>query len=119
MKIFKTLALSTLFTILFVPLFAQLPPSFQWEEEDLICKEQERADFHLQPRGNRTAFADQTDIFYQSMHWEIDPAQYYIKGEITYYFSSKVANLSELHLDLSKDLQINSINRWNTSLTHT
>jgi aminopeptidase N len=53
------------------------------------------------------------------MHWEINPAVRYIKGEITYYFKSKVSNLDEFHLDLSNELQVITITRNNQSLGFT
>ena len=90
-------------------LTAQWGDIIQWEQEDLICKEQERGAFHLHQRGLRNAFSDQTDIFYQEMHWDIDPAQNYIKGEITYHFTSRTADLTTLHLDLSNSLQVSCL----------
>ena len=45
------------------------------------------------------------------MNWEIDPAQHYIIGEITYYFNSRVNDLSEMVFDLSDALQVNSVTR--------
>jgi aminopeptidase N len=112
------LVVSCLISLLFtLSLTAQINPDFQWELDDLICKEQEKASFHIHERGLRNPFSDRTDIFYQNMKWEINPAEYYIKGEITYHFKSKIDNLTELHLDLSNDLSINSIVRGNTALT--
>lgn len=102
----------------FLSLPAQDFSDFLMEQEDIICKEQEQASHHIHPRGTRNAFAGQTDMYYQSMHWEIDPAQKYIKGVITYYFKSRIADLTELHLDLSDALDVNSIARGATPLTY-
>jgi len=109
---FLTLAIS------FFSLSAQDDLQFLWNQEDIICKEQEQASKRIEPRGQRNAFADQTDMYYQSMYWEVDPNQRYIKGTITYYFKSKKANLSELYLDLSSSLQVNTITRQSTPLTY-
>ena len=98
-------------------LSAQDEFNFLMDQEDIICKEQELASHHLQPRGQRNAYAGQTDMFYQSMHWEIDPAQKYVKGTITYYFKSRIANLTQLYLDLTDALQVNSIARGGSPLT--
>ncbi len=100
-------------------LSAQEDQSIIWDHEAIICKEQAHAELNIQQRGYRTVFADRTDIHYQVMKWDIDPAQYYITGEITYYFKSKVANLTELHLDMANELQVNSITRNATPLTFT
>lgn len=102
-----------------ITMTAQWGDIIQWEQEDLICKEQERGAFHIHQRGLRNAFSDQTDIYYQAMKWEIDPAQNYIKGEITYHFKSKVTNLTELHLDLSNSLQVSSVLGGATPLSYT
>jgi len=102
-------------------LSAQEDQSIIWDHEAIICKEQEHGASQLQQRGYRTAFADRTDIYYQVMKWDIDPAQYYITGEITYHFKSRIDNLTELHLDMANELQVNSITRNATplSFTHT
>lgn len=62
--------------------------------------------------------AGQTDIYYQEMRWEIDPAVVYIKGEITYHFKSNVDLLSQIVLDLANTMQINSIRRGNVDLSY-
>ncbi len=77
------------------------------------------AEDFLHLKHHRNAFAYQTDIFYQEIHWEIDPDNYYIKGEITYRFKSLVPNLTALVLDLSDALQVNTINRNVDALTYT
>ena len=119
MKQPKALFLSLILCLSASLLFAQLPPSFEWDMDELICKESERAVSKMDPQHLRTAFSDQTNIIYQEMHWEIDPADRYVKGEITYIFKSKVANLTQFHLDLSKDLQVESIERNSASLSFT
>ena len=56
------------------------------------------------------------DIFYQEIYWNIDPAVYYISGEITYYFKSRKEKLSLLVLDLSDSLHVNYVKRGNVDL---
>ncbi|HSF89458.1 MAG TPA: M1 family aminopeptidase [Saprospiraceae bacterium] len=104
-----------------ITISAQEDQSIIWDHENVICKEQEHAALKIHQRGSRTVFADRTDIYYQVMKWDIDPAQYYITGEITYHFKSRVNNLTELHLDMANELQVNSISRNATplSFTHT
>ncbi len=119
MKTSRIILTPTLILLSIFSLSAQWGDIIQWEQEDLICKEQEKGAFHIHQRGLRNAFSDQTDIFYQSMHWDIDPAQNYIKGEITYHFKSKIPSLTELHLDLSNSLQVTSVMRGASPLTFT
>ena len=82
-----------------------------FDMDEIICKEQEAAESHINKLSLRTAYSDETDIYYQEMHWEIDPAVYYITGEITYYFKSKKSNLTRFYLDLANELAVNSIKR--------
>ena len=108
--------LSTFLTILFtgIATFTVLGQNGQtnpFDLDELICKEQETAESQINKLSQRTAYSDETDIYYQEMRWEIDPAVYYITGEITYYFKSKKANLNLFYLDLANELAINSITR--------
>ncbi|MCB9275649.1 MAG: T9SS type A sorting domain-containing protein [Lewinellaceae bacterium] len=54
-------------------------------------------------------FTDNYDIIYQRMEWEVDPAQYYIQGSVTTYFSPTRNELSFFNLDLSTALQVSSV----------
>ncbi len=107
--------------ILCLPIAATAQEDFNYpfELEDLICKEQEKAELHMDQRDLRNPASDQTDIHYQEIHWTIDPAQKYIAGEITYYFKSRVDNLTSFILDLSNALQVNAVIRNGTPLTFT
>jgi len=116
------LTTSLLFSISLIPsatLSGQVDLSVLWDQDEIICKEQERVDAHFQHSSSRNQFANQTDIHYQHMAWEIDPAVEYIKGEITYYFSSRVNNLTQLILDLSDVLHVNSVERNGVPLFYT
>ena len=101
------------------PIFCQTGSDVQWDLDDIICKEQERAEASISMRGFSNPFAGQTDIYYESISWSIDPSQRYIAGEITYYFKSKVQDLTLLHLDLNKAMQINAIQRDGDPLSYT
>ena len=65
------------------PIFCQTGFDVQWDLDDIICKEQERAEASISMRGFSNPFAGQTDIYYESISWSIDPSQRYIAGEIT------------------------------------
>jgi aminopeptidase N len=81
------------------------------DQDEIICKEQSAAGNRLNLSRSRNKYASQTDIHYQNISWEVDPAIKYIKGTITYYFKSKKSNLTQLILDMSDSLQVNSIER--------
>jgi aminopeptidase N len=98
---------------------AQEDPSAGHELGDIICKERARAAHIAGFAAYRNATADQTDIHYQAMHWTIDPAVYFIRGEITYRFASRVDGLTELVLDLSDALDVLAVERNGTALTWT
>src|SRR5262245_42892463 len=105
-----------LLSFLFLILIANIQSQgfqFEFDQDDLICKEMARAEFQMNLAHSRNYAADQTDIYYQVMRWEIDPAVNYIKGVITYNFKSRVDNLSQLILDLANSHTINYIRRGN------
>ena len=90
--------MKNILTLLFLPLFSmlysQVDLSSVLEQEDLICKESARAEKLMEFSAYRNEFAYQTDIYYQRMNWDINPAEYYITGEITYHFKSLVPDLN-------------------------
>jgi hypothetical protein len=63
--------------------------------------------------------AAETDVHYQEMHVEIDPAINKVAGEITFYFTSRIDQLNRFIVDYQDDLPILSINRGNTPLSFT
>ncbi len=89
--------------------------------DELICKEQARAMTQMEMNTHRNERADETDIIYQEIHWEINPAVYYIKGVISYQFKSKKDQLTQVVLDLANTHQVNFVRRGNQDLnfTHT
>lgn len=85
------------------------------QAEDFVCKElsglaaqEQRArqallDFRSSP------FTDNYDVRYTRMEWEVDPAQYYIKGKVTTYFAPTEEDFVQLNFDLSSALQVSSV----------
>ena len=111
--------LTTFLLTLFMPILlpAQQEADFLAELEEIICTEQDAAAQFDKLQAYRNPASDQTDIHYQVMRWAIDPAQHYISGEITYYFRSRTDHLTELILDLSDALMVNSVERHGTPLS--
>jgi hypothetical protein len=81
-------------------------------------REQQIATGIMELRDQRNYAAAQTDMYYTEFHWELNPSVYYIKGEITYYFKSKVDNLKQLVLDLDTTMHIHFIRRGTTDLDY-
>ena len=96
--------------------FAQSNPTE--DIHDIACREQQVAAGLIDLRSQRNYAADQTDMYYTEFHWDLDPAVYYIKGEITYYFKSKVDTLKQLVLDLDTTMHIHYVRRGNTDLSY-
>src|SRR5690349_4977657 len=118
MKVTRFFSWLVLTFCLYNSIQAQLDIKPDFNLDDLICKEQARAMAQMQMANQRNLTADQTDIFYQEIHWDIDPAVYYIKGVITYHYKSRVNQLSQLVLDLANTHQINYIHRGNQTLNY-
>ncbi len=118
----KCLTFLSLFTFLHVSfdLSSQGDHQMSQDLEDIICKEQSHAGTHILTRGDeRNAHAHETDMYYQEMHWEINPDNYYIKGEIIYHFKSLVPNLNTLYLDFTDGLQIDGVFTTTLHVNHT
>ena len=62
----------------------------------------------------------ETDLIYQRMEWNVDPAIKYLKGKITSYFKVKSAGVDRISFDLLDNLTIDSVvqNKTRLSLTH-
>src|SRR5687767_2080248 len=67
----------------------------------------------------RNFAAAETNVLYQKMHVEIDPAVNRVDGIITYIFSSKIDQLNRFVVDYADELTINFIRRANEDLTYT
>lgn len=109
------LLLSSMGLVSFVQ--SQPGPAFDPEQSVRICAARKIAAFSQGAQHTRNYAAGETDIVYQEMHWEVDPAVIYIKGVITYHFKSKVPALSRFVLDLANTLQVQSVRRGNLGLT--
>ncbi len=66
----------------------------------------------------RNFAAAETDVHYQDMHVEIDPAINKVAGVITFYFSSRIDQLNRFVVDYQDDLPILFIQRGNTPLSY-
>ncbi len=65
----------------------------------------------------RNFAAAETDVHYQEMHVEIDPAVNKVAGVITFYFTSRIDQLNRFVVDYQDELPILFIQRGNTALT--
>ncbi|MFH1320399.1 MAG: M1 family aminopeptidase [Bacteroidota bacterium] len=54
-------------------------------------------------------FANDYDLKYHRLEWEIDPDINYIKGIITSYFKPKITGFGNIYFDLSLDLTVDSV----------
>ena len=66
----------------------------------------------------RNFAAAETDVHYQEMHVEIDPAINKVAGEITFYFTSRIDQLNRFVVDYQDELPILFIQRGNSTLTY-
>ncbi len=65
----------------------------------------------------RNFAAAESDVHYQDMRVEIDPAINKVAGVITFYFTSRIDQLNRFVVDYQDDLPIEFIRRGNTDLT--
>lgn len=118
MLIMKNYILFLLLSGLLLPISGFTQNEFISSNDDIACREEQIAAGLMDLRDQRNYAADYTDMYYTEFHWELDPAVYYIKGEITYHFKSKVDSLKQLVLDLDTTMHIHFIRRGNTDLNY-
>jgi aminopeptidase N len=58
----------------------------------------------------------ETDLIYQRMEWNVDPAIKYITGKITSYFKVKSASINKISFDLLNNLVVDSVVQNKTRL---
>ena len=51
----------------------------------------------------------ETDLIYQLMEWNVDPAIKYISGKITSYFRVKSTSINKISFDLMDNLTVDSV----------
>ncbi len=73
----------------------------------IIAQEQHHHEQMLNFRTNELTL--DYDVKYHRLELEVDPNQYYIKGEVTTYFTPVVANFQNLNFDLSATLTVNAV----------
>lgn len=91
--------------------------------QEHICK----ADFFAQMEGKyadklvnfrSTSGTENYDIYYHRFNWFVDPAIFYISGDVTTYFFSEMEGLSEIVFDMHSDLQVDSIKKQGQQLSY-
>jgi hypothetical protein len=83
----------------------------------ITCLSFTREGISQSPPITRNFAAAETDVHYQDMHVEINPAINKVAGVITYYFTSRVDQLSWFVVDYQDDLPIHFIRRGQTDLS--
>ncbi len=71
--------------------------------------ERESKSYQLKSAFKESRNYSDYDLVYQRMEWEINPNIRFIKGNVTSYFKSRVANLTEIEFDLNGALTVDSI----------
>ena len=61
--------------------------------------------------------ADNIDLKYHRMAWEIDPNVLYIKGVVTSYFVAAEDAVNKVSFDLARELTVDSVKSGNAALT--
>ena len=56
-----------------------------------------------------SSFTRDYDAIYHRMHWEVDPAFNYIKGEVITHFIPMISDFDQIHFDLADELTVNAV----------
>jgi aminopeptidase N len=83
-------------------------------EEDIQCKGIQILEQGYVPSAGQLNFRSDEhtsnyDITYHRLEWEIDPAEYYIKGLVTSYFVPNTDEFDQINVDLAEALQVNTV----------
>ncbi len=105
-----------LLMIISTGLLAQTNPESDFE--NLICKEAEAHSrfLDLPPSANHL-LTDNYDLKYYRFEWFIDPAEYFIRGKATVYFTTLTDAFAEINFDLSTQLAVDSVEYHGQLLT--
>ena len=80
----------------------------QWVNTSELCS-QHKVGQVKQALKSAQGAADDYDLTYAAIHWELDPAVKYISGKMDFQFRSKVSSLSSLEFDMHDSLSVDSI----------
>lgn len=104
-----------LFTLKYVGLFlalsfshttlAQVPEHFSSSE---LCSQHKVGQFSQALKSAQGA-ADDYDLTYANIHWDLDPAVKYISGKIDFQFRAKLNALAFIEFDMHDSLSVDSI----------
>ena len=97
------------------PLFAQINDSQLCDIAESEAKASQAVFFSQ--RLDKSLLTNNYNLHYQRLELEVNPNIYYIKGEITSYFSITQDNVSSIYFDVSDSLSIDSVIYHNASLT--
>jgi aminopeptidase N len=108
------------FLLLFTFTFAFFSAFSQTDKEymlDIVDAERAAHESLINYRVNE--LTTDYDIKYHRFDWEVDPAEFYIKGSVETLFEATEDNFSVIHFDLATDLQLDSIVYDNQILDYT
>lgn len=95
---------------LVLPMVAALVGNAQWSRPDhLAIEEAERAAAARWMAVTASPETGAYDLRYHRLEWTVDPAQNYISGAVTSYFSPLVAGFDTIYFDLSDSLTVDSV----------
>lgn len=104
----KILVLTVLTTIL-ISGFSQIKNPYDYEKKSTASKIKFKASSET---GNY-------DIIYHRILWEVNPAQMFIKGEVTSHFKAKMNNTSTIYFDLIDELDVDSVKQNGVDISYT
>ncbi|MEZ0006258.1 aminopeptidase N [Flavobacterium sp. 28YEA47A] len=58
------------------------------------------------------------DVTYHRLRFEVNPSNYYVKGNVTTYYKAK-SNMSTVTFDLADEMEVSSVKQRNTALNFT
>ena len=88
------------------------------QEQNLITAERTAHTHTFEMASKVGAAGDDYDLTYARLELKVDPAEFYISGAVTLYFEPLIPDFDSLVLDLSRDLEVDSIFYHGSSLAN-
>ncbi len=98
---------------------AILFPLTLWAQEEKPLSALQEEDSRVRGTSYRSSQTGNYDVKYHRFELEVDPAVYYIKGNVTTYFTPTTQTFNQIYFDFIDNMVIDSVKYHGSKLPHT
>ncbi|MEI6488306.1 MAG: M1 family aminopeptidase [Bacteroidota bacterium] len=89
----------------------------EWNSSNIA--DMEKKAVKLNSKSLRSSIVNNYDLTYNRCEWQVDPAVYYIKGAVSFFFKPTVLGFNQIQFDLASTLTVDSVKYHSSNLTYT